>query len=53
MWLSEKTEIEVSVAEGMEKPEASCVTGGRGAGGLVTVENHLEALKSFKHRITR
>lgn len=53
MWLSEKTEIVATVAEGVEKPEPSYATGGRGEGGLVTLENHLDALKRFQHRVTR
>jgi hypothetical protein len=53
MWLSEKTEIVASVAEGVEKPESLYVTGGRGEQGLVDLEEHLDALKRFKHRITR
>lgn len=53
MWLAEETGIAASAAEGMEKPEPSCGTGGRGEGGPVTLEGHLEALKRLRHRDTR
>lgn len=51
---SPKREIVASAAEDAEKPKPPYVTSGKVEGeGTATLENHLEALKTFKHRITR